>query len=181
MVNTAVTFVSLTAWNLLISYYSHWTQCLISNSMVDSTLNANSFSANQNISWILWNPKANHRVYSSQAFALSWARLFNFTLFHPISLSYILISSHLRLCLSSGLLFKISHQRACAFFFPHTCQTKSQSTWFNHPYSVRWGVQKPWTCSLFIFLQPPVTSSSLDPDIFLASLLLLLIHRVSFP
>jgi hypothetical protein len=63
-----------------------------------------SCAATQELPNILWNPKVPYRLHKSPPLALSWARSIQSLPSHPISVRSILIlSTHLRLDLSSGL------------------------------------------------------------------------------
>jgi hypothetical protein len=77
--------------------------------------------------------------------SLSWARLIQFMPPHPTSRGFILIlSSHLRLGLPSGSFPQDSALKPCMHLaFPRTCYMlcPSQSSWFDHPNDIWWGVQ----------------------------------------
>jgi len=77
-------------------------------------------------------------------FSLSWARCIKSTLFHPISLTSILIlSSYLCLCLPSPP-FKFSSQKnVCICHTSHACYMPhpSLSPCFDHPNNIWWRIQ----------------------------------------
>jgi len=83
--------------------YGEWTTTK-ANATERSPGEAKSHSANQETSLLLWDPKVHYRVHKRPPLVPTWARWNHFTLSHPISLRSILIlSSHPRLSLSSGL------------------------------------------------------------------------------
>ena len=92
-----------TARNMLNEHISLLTllNYLLTYSMQQSTSwEANWFSASQEIPRILWNPKAYYRIHTCPPHVLTLSHINQ----HPTSWRYILIlSSHLRLCLPSGL------------------------------------------------------------------------------
>jgi hypothetical protein len=66
---------------------------------------ASNCAATQELPSILWNPEIHYRVHKSPPLVLSWARSIESIPSHPIALRSILIlSTHLRLGLPSGLL-----------------------------------------------------------------------------
>jgi hypothetical protein len=89
---------------------------------------------------------------------------------HPITLSYILIStSDLRLGLSSGNFPSVFQPTYCMDFSSIPCLLRAPPIilpWFDHPNNIWWTVSSS-LCSL---LQPPVTSSLLGPNIHLSTL-----------
>ena len=112
------------------------------------------FAANQEIPRILWNPKAHYRTHLS----LSWANSIQSPQPLPTSWRFILIlSSHLRLGLSTGL-------------FPSGFPTKTLCT--PLPSSIRTTSHSSWSLSssLCNFLHSPVTPSLLGPNILLNTL-----------
>jgi hypothetical protein len=77
----------------------------------------------------LWNPKVHHRAHKTHHWTPSWASRIQFAPSIPISLrSSLMLSSHLRLGLSSGLL-PSSHM-----------PRPPQPPWFNHPNNIQWRV-----------------------------------------
>ena len=105
-----------------IEYHHTTLPTLLTSSMEQNpSLEANWFSASQEIPSILWNPKVLTSFTSSHHLSLSWASSIQFIPPHPTSWRSILIlSSHLCLCLPSG-------------FFPSGFPTKAQYTPLLYP------------------------------------------------
>ena len=80
----------------------------------------------------------------------------------------LIVSSHLRLCLPSGLFPScIPTKTICTFFSPHTCHMHRPSyPWFDHPHNI-W-----WVRIMKLLMQFPSVScnSLLSPNIFLSTL-----------
>jgi len=143
---------------------------------------ANSHSASHDISQPLWKPKVYYRVHkSSPPVPNLTATCIHSTSFHNISLRSILIlSSHLRLGLSSGLLHSGFPTKCCTYtscpmcavctahiivlyLITPTITTTTTTTIIGEAYNL-------WSSSLCNVLQLPSTSSLLDRNILLSSL-----------
>ena len=124
---------------------------------------ANRFLASKEIPRILWNPEVLHRVYRSPPPLpiLSQINLVQATPPpHSTSWSSILISSHIRLGLPSGLFPSGFPHKTPVFTSPiaHTCYVPrpSHSSRFEHLTSIWWGdttvsLNNVFICSLMIF------------------------------
>jgi hypothetical protein len=106
---------------------------------------ANTSWASQHIIRILFNPKVHYRIHNSPPPAPILSQIDSVHVPHPTSRKSILIlSSHLRLGLSSGSLPQVSPLKPfMQLSSPHTCYIPwpSHSSWFNHPNDIWWGVQ----------------------------------------
>jgi len=125
-----------------------WPTHLLIHSMQHSpSWEANRFLATQEISHILWNPKVHYRIHKCPPPVPILSQLDPVhTPPHPTSWRSILIlSSHLRLGLPSGLFTTgFSHQKLVyASLLPHTCcmPRPSHSSRFRHPNNIGWGIQ----------------------------------------
>ena len=126
---------------------------------------ANSSSASQEIPRILWNPKVHYRIHK---YSPTVPMLPN-----PTSYRFILIlSSHLRLCITSGSFHQVSPPKSCMYiiclpYMPNAPPVSFFSIW--SPNNIWWAVQiiKLLKCS---FLHSPLTSSLLGPNILLNTL-----------
>jgi len=95
---------------------------------------------------------------SARHLSLSWATLIQSILPQLTSLRSILIlSSHLRLGLPSGLLPQVPHQNpVCTSPLPHACHKPcpTHSSWFDHPNNIWWEAQ---IIRLPIMASPPLS------------------------
>jgi hypothetical protein len=118
--------------------------CLLSNLLTytmkqSPSWEANRFSASQEIPRILWNPKVHYRTHKRPPPVPIQS-----TYPHPTSWRNILIlSSHLRLGLPSGLLSSDFVTSTLYTPLPHTYHMPcpSHSSRFYHPNNIGWGVQ----------------------------------------
>jgi hypothetical protein len=106
---------------------------------------AESYSASQEITRLLCNPRVHYRVQKTRYWSQSWARWIVSTFSYPISLRFILIlSTNLRLYLPSGL---FPSEFLTTFFYAfvvspcvlHAPSISSSLTW--PPNSTWWSVQ----------------------------------------
>jgi hypothetical protein len=133
---------------------------------------AASCAATQELHSILWNPKVHYRVYTISRSVLILSQI-NPVHTTPSYLRSILISTHLRLGLPSGLFpssfpTNILH----AFLFSQiraTCLAHRILFDFTN-LTILGEKYKLWSSSLCSFLQPPVTSSLFGPNILLNTL-----------
>jgi hypothetical protein len=123
---------------------------------------------------LLWNPNIHYRLHKTRHWTLSRAGWIRSTSSHPVPVrSVIILSYHLCLGLLSGLLPPgFSTKILCEFFISSmraACRTHLillalvTIIIFVNEY-------KLWSSSLCSLLQPPATSSLLDPDILLTTL-----------
>ena len=127
----------------MLSFYARQVRRTWSNCTQQSySWEANSFSANQGIPRILWNPKCITTITRAGRLTLSSARSIQPMLPCPISWAFILIlSSHLRLCLPSGL-FLSAPPLTKTLHAPGHMPRPSHSLWYDHPNNI-W----PWVQS----------------------------------
>jgi hypothetical protein len=94
--------VSLQYW---IHFYLFTTYLLTHSMQQSPSWEANRFSASQEIPRILWNPNAHYRIHKCPPPVLFWASSIQSIPSHPTPWrSVLILSSHLRLGLPSGLL-----------------------------------------------------------------------------
>jgi hypothetical protein len=124
--------------------------------MEQSSREASSFSAIQQIPRVLWNPNIHYRIHKrpSHVPILSRSYPIHASPFHFLK-SILILSSLLRLGLPSGLI---------PSGLP-TCPTHLLISLSHHPNHIWWAVQI-WSSSLCSFLLFTVTSSGLDPNVF---------------
>jgi hypothetical protein len=106
---------------------------------------ANRFPASQEIPCILWNPKVYYRIHKCPPPVPIPSQI------DPVHTpttswrSILILSSHLRLGLQSGLFpsgFQTKPQYTCLLFpIRATCPPPSHSSRFYHPNNIGWGVQ----------------------------------------
>jgi len=122
------------------------------------------------IPWILWNPKTDSYVHTSQYCIPVLSQINPIMTFHPISLKSILIlPSHLCLRLSSGLLqagFTLSI--LYSIFFSPVCATLPTLLILQFCYLGE--EHRTWSSSLWSFLLSPATSSISGSNIFHSTL-----------
>jgi hypothetical protein len=125
---------------------------------------ANGHSASQEIACLLWTGQFITVFTTALQWPLFWARCIQSTPYPPVSLRYILISSHLHLdrVVSSLQVFLpklFTH-------FSSTCMLHvlaSSFPWLYHPNSIWW--HKLWRSSLTSLHQTLTTPSFLGPNI----------------
>jgi hypothetical protein len=141
-----------------------------------SSWEANRFSTSQEIPRILWNSKVNYCIHNARHLSLSWASSTQSIPPHPNSWRsalMLVLSSHLRLRLPSGLF--PSGFPTKTLYTPLPCPIRATCpvhlilldfitrTIFGQQY-------KSLSSSLWSFLQSPVTSLLLGPNILLNAL-----------
>ena len=106
---------------------------------------ANQFEASQHIPHILWNQKVHYHIHKGPPTSPNWTSSIQSIHPHPTSWRSILIlSSHLCLCLPSGLSLRFPHQNLeYASPLPYTCYIPHPSHFsqFYHPKNIGWAVQ----------------------------------------
>ena len=135
---------------------------------------ANRSSAIQGLPRILWNPTVHYRTHKFPP------PLHNLSQLDPVHTPtshflkiHLILSSHLRLGLSSGLFhsgFPIKTVYT-PLLYSHTCYMPhpTHSSRFDHPNNIGWGVQII-NLPLYSFLHSPVTSPLLGSNILLSTL-----------
>ena len=127
--------------NKLLTY---WPTYLLTYSMEQSSSEPNRFSAGQEIPRILWNPKVHYRIHKCPPPAPVLSSSIQSIPAHPTSWRSILIlSSHLRLGLPSGLLPSgLPTKTLYASPLPHTGYIPRQphSSRSYHPNNIGWAV-----------------------------------------
>ena len=103
----------------------------------------NRFSVTQEISRVLWNRKVHHRIYKSHL-VLSWSQIDPAHAASHFSKIHFNIILPFCLDLPTGLLpLGFRPRTSTHLFSPHTCYMPwpSQSSLFDHPDDILWGVQ----------------------------------------
>jgi hypothetical protein len=133
---------------------------------------ANRFAASQDIPHILWNPRLISAFASARHLSLSWTSSIQSKPPHPTSWkSALVVSSHLRLGLHSGLFSSGFPTKTMytTLLSPLSYMSRpSHYSKFYHPPSRGWGVQIMEL--LIVFSHTSVTSSLLGPNILLTPL-----------
>ena len=106
---------------------------------------ANRFSASQEMPRILWNPKIHYRIHKCSPPVPIQSQLD--PVHTPTSFflrSILILVSHLRLGLPSGLFLHVSPPKPCTSLSspPYAVHSRpSHSSRFDHPNNIGWGVQ----------------------------------------
>ena len=135
----------------------------------------NRFSATQEIPHILWNPKVHYRFTSARHVSISWASSIQSIPPHSTSSrSVLILSSIRRLALPSSVLPSGFPTKTLftPLHSPHTCHMPHHLIFLDFITHTILGEQYiSWSSSICIFLNSPVTSSLLGPNILLSTLL----------
>jgi len=164
-------YVTMHGQQTYLSFSTPWVKHTYSLHGAESSWEANLFAASQEIPRISRNPKVHYRTHKQRQISLSWASPIQSIYPHPISCrSIIILSTHLRLGLPSGL-------------FPSGFPTKTLCTPLSSPIratcpahlillhfitrTILGEQYKSFSSSLFNHIHSPVTSSHLGPNILL--------------
>ena len=157
----------------LIYFLSFFLSYLLTYSMEQNpSWEANRFSASQEIPCFLWNPKVHYRIHKCPPPVLIPSQLSPVRTHHPISLRSILIlSSHLRLCLLSGLVPSDFPTKTLFLPLPIRATCPAHRILLNFiTRTILVEEYRSLSSSLCSFIHSPVTSSLLGPNILLDTL-----------